>query len=342
MAAVGKFVFVNYTGEPDVEAKQSLPTVRQHVMHDFFRRQREADNGASPEEVAAPEVSAAKTKDSRRRNTNTRQAASQPRPKRSSVKRSSRARKDNPQLHRQSSASSTELVFLQEFPEGSPPSFSRTSSLDDSVDSSPPVFTDSISYSDTASPLFSVAQSDPPPDVYEEASPQSTSLVQINSRASPVFFESDQSALLQAPNPFLHSPAVHRWDPFNTLPLNGLAVDQLATWHFHRPINRNNIWESKVLWLDKVDSHFRRGLWSIALTSTPLFHVLLCIAEMKRSVLTGDRNQISYFEHKIAAMRAVSQGVSRLSSLPQFTGMNGMSLPCKLAMNQKSEPCTDI
>ncbi|CAD0095910.1 unnamed protein product [Aureobasidium vineae] len=327
MAAVGKFVFVNYTGEPDVEAKQSLPTVRQHVMHDFFRRQREADNGLPPEEVAAPEVSAAKTKNSRRRDTNTRQAASQPCPKRSSVKRPSRARKD-PQLHRQSSASSTELVFLQEFPEAKSISSSRTPSLDDTADSSPIGFTDSISYTDSSSPLFSVTHSHPSPDVFEEASPQSTSLVQINSRASPVFFQSDESALLQAPNPFLHSPAVHRWDPFNTLPLNGLAVDQLATWHFHRPINRNNIWESKVLWLDKVDSHFRRGLWSIALTSTPLFHVLLCIAEMKRSVLTGDRNQISYFEHKIAAMRAVSQGVSRLSSLPQFTGMNGMSLPC--------------
>ncbi|KAI4722746.1 hypothetical protein E4T48_00888 [Aureobasidium sp. EXF-10727] len=326
MAAVGKFVFVNYTGEPDVEAKQSLPTVRQHVMHDFFRRQREADNGLPPEEVAAPEVSAAKTKNSRRRDTNTRQAASQPRPKRSSVKRPSRARKD-PQLHRQSSASSTELVFLQEFPETNSVSSTRTPSLDDTANSSPPGFTDSVTYTDSSSPFFSSTHSHPSPDVFDEASPQSTSLVQINSRASPVFFQSDESALLQAPNPFLHSPAVHRWDPFNTLPLNGLAVDQLATWHFHRPINRNNIWESKVLWLDKVDSHFRRGLWSIALTSTPLFHVLLCIAEMKRSVLTGDRNQISYFEHKIAAMRAVSQGVSRLSSLPQFTGTQGMSLP---------------
>ncbi|THX69273.1 hypothetical protein D6D04_10336 [Aureobasidium pullulans] len=326
MAAVGKFVFVNYTGEPDVEAKQSLPTVRQHVMHDFFRRQREADNGASTEEVPAPEVSAAKTKESRRRNTNTRQAASQPRPKRSSVKRASRARKDNPQLHRQSSSSSTELVFLQEYPEGSSISSGRTPSLDD-TDSSPLGFTDTLGYTDSSSPLFSVTQSNPSPGVFDESSPQSTALVQINAQASPAFFQSDQSALLQAPNPFLRSPAVHRWDPFNTLPLNGLAVDQLATWHFHRPINRNNIWESKVLWLDKVDSHFRRGLWSIALTSTPLFHVLLCIAEMKRSVLTGDRNQISYFEHKIAAMRAVSQGVSRLSSLPQFTGTNGMALP---------------
>jgi len=328
MAAVGKFVFVNYTGEPDVEAKQSLPTVRQHVMHDFFRRQREADNGASTEEVPAPEVSAAKTKESRRRNTNTRQAASQPRPKRSSVKRASRARKDNPQLHRQSSSSSTELVFLQEYPEGSSISSGRTPSLDD-TDSSPLGFTDTLGYTDSSSPLFSVTQSNPSPGVFDEPSPQSTALVQINAQASPAFFQSDQSALLQAPNPFLRSPAVHRWDPFNTLPLNGLAVDQLATWHFHRPINRNNIWESKVLWLDKVDSHFRRGLWSIALTSTPLFHVLLCIAEMKRSVLTGDRNQISYFEHKIAAMRAVSQGVSRLSSLPQFTGTNGMALPSK-------------
>ncbi|KAI4730622.1 hypothetical protein E4T49_01528 [Aureobasidium sp. EXF-10728] len=326
MTAVGKFVFVNYTGEPDVEAKQSLPTVRQHVMHDFFRRQREADNGLPTEEVAAPEVSAAKSKNSRRRDTNTRQAASQPRPKRSSVKRPSRARKD-PQLHRQSSASSTELVFLQEFPETNSVSSTRTPSLDDTANSSPPGFTDSVTYTDSSSPFFSSTHSHPSPDVFDEASPQSTSLVQINSRASPVFFQSDESALLQAPNPFLHSPAVHRWDPFNTLPLNGLAVDQLATWHFHRPINRNNIWESKVLWLDKVDSHFRRGLWSIALTSTPLFHVLLCIAEMKRSVLTGDRNQISYFEHKIAAMRAVSQGVSRLSSLPQFTGTQGMSLP---------------
>ncbi|KAG9972021.1 hypothetical protein KCU98_g13509, partial [Aureobasidium melanogenum] len=310
----------------DVEAKQSLPTVRQHVMHDFFRRQREADNGAPPEEVAAPEVSAAKSKEPRRRNTNTRQAASQPRPKRSSVKRPSRARKDNPQLHRQSSASSTELVFLQEFPERPSPSSTRTPSLDETPNSSPPG-SGSISFTDSSSPLFSVAQSGSSPDVFEEASPQSTSLVQINAQASPVFFQEDQSALLQAPNPFLHSPAVHRWDPFNTLPLNGLAVDQLATWHFHRPINRNNIWESKVLWLDKVDSHFRRGLWSIALTSTPLFHILLCIAEMKRSVLTGDRDQISYFEHKIAAMRAVSQGVSRLSSLPQFTGTHGMALP---------------
>ncbi|KAI5275186.1 hypothetical protein E4T47_01725 [Aureobasidium subglaciale] len=326
MAAVGKFVFVNYTGEPDVEAKQSLPTVRQHVMHDFFRRQREADNGVSPEEVPVLEVSAAKTKDTRRRNTNTRQAASQPRLKRPSVKRASRARKDQPQLHRQSSSSSTELIFLQEFPEGSPVSSGRTPSLDDS-DSSPLGLTDTNSYTDSSSPFFSTAHSNHSLDVFDVISPQSTALVQINSQASPVFFQSDQSALLQAPNPFLQSPAVHRWDPFNTLPLNGLAVDQLASWHFHRPINRNNIWESKVLWLDKVDSHFRRGLWSIALTSTPLFHVLLCIAEMKRSVTTGDRNQISYFEHKIAAMRAVSQGVSRLSSLPQFTGMNGMSLP---------------
>ncbi|CAC9891816.1 unnamed protein product [Aureobasidium pullulans] len=284
MAAVGKFVFVNYTGEPDVEAKQSLPT-----------------------------------------------AASQPRPKRSSVKRASRARKDNPQLHRQSSSSSTELVFLQEYPEGSSISSGRTPSLDD-TDSSPLGFTDTLGYTDSSSPLFSVTQSNPSPGVFDEPSPQSTALVQINAQASPAFFQSDQSALLQAPNPFLRSPAVHRWDPFNTLPLNGLAVDQLATWHFHRPINRNNIWESKVLWLDKVDSHFRRGLWSIALTSTPLFHVLLCIAEMKRSVLTGDRNQISYFEHKIAAMRAVSQGVSRLSSLPQFTGTNGMALPNTFVM----------
>lgn len=321
MAAVGKFVFVNYTGEPDVEAKQSLPTVRQHVMHDFFRRQREAENGDSTEgATSAVDVSAARTvKESRRRNTNTRQAASQPRPKRSGRKGPRALNNNNNQQSRQPSSSSNELVFFHEFADASSTSSGRTPSLDD-IDSSPPGFTDS------SSPHFSVAQSDLSPEVFDHSSPQSTALVQTNTHSPPAYFQSNQSATLQQPNPFLRSPAVHRWDPFNSMPLNGLAVDQLAGWHFHRPINRNNIWESKVLWLDKVDSHFRRGLWSIALTSTPLFHILLCIAEMKRGVLTGDRNQVAYFEHKIEAMRAISQGVSRLSSLPQFSSM---ALPCK-------------
>jgi hypothetical protein len=129
MEGKDKFLFVNYSGEPDVANQASLPTVRQHVMHDFFRRQREADNDASPEEVSAPEISAAKTKNTRRRNTNTRQAASQARPKRSSVKRSSRARKDNPQLHRQSSASSFEPTHSPEPPGDVSISISKRTSL---------------------------------------------------------------------------------------------------------------------------------------------------------------------------------------------------------------------
>jgi hypothetical protein len=44
MAGTCKFTFVNYTGESDNEARVSLPTIRQHVMHDFLRRQKEADN----------------------------------------------------------------------------------------------------------------------------------------------------------------------------------------------------------------------------------------------------------------------------------------------------------
>ena len=109
MADVDKFVFVNYTGQPDKEARQSLPTVRQHVMHDFFRRQREAGNGAS-EGASAPDVSAAgKTRpESKRRNT--RQAASQPRSKRTSIRRGSRARTNNARQP------STGLVFHQEHP----------------------------------------------------------------------------------------------------------------------------------------------------------------------------------------------------------------------------------
>jgi hypothetical protein len=341
MAALDKFVFVNYTGEPDVEAKQSLPTVRQHVMHDFFRRQRAADNGAS--EGIAPNVSAlAQPRQvSRRRNTNPSQTASQPRHKRSSVKRASRAHKDSHnQPHRQSSSSSAEVVFVQEFPKGSSASSSRTPSLE-GIDSSPPGLTDLSAFIDpSSSPFFSTTHSDIASDIIEEASPQSTALVQNSLHSSPAFYESDDSGWLQAPNPFLQSPGVHRWDPFNSMPLNGSEVDQLATWHFLRPINRNNLWESKVLWLDKVDSHFRRGLWNIALTSTPLFHVLLCIAEMKRSVLTGDRNQISYFQHKIAAMRGVSEGVSRLSTLPQFSGTTGISLPSRYFVNMM-KTCTD-
>ena len=332
MAAVGKFVFVNYTGEPDVEAKQSLPTVRQHVMHDFFRRQREAGNGAEDETAPSappppPDVSAAartRTDSRRRNNTSTRQAASQPRSKRSSLKRGSRARNHNnnniSNQQRQSPPSSNELVFLQEFPEDSSSSSGRTPSITENA-SSP------LGLTDNSSPLFSTSLSEHSPDYYNTTSPQCTALVHSNVHSPSNYYQDNQtSGYLQQPNPFLRSPAVHRWDPFNSMPLNGLAVDHLATWHFHRPINRNNIWESKVLWLDKVDSHFRRGLWSIALTSTPLFHILLCIAEMKRSVLTGDRNQIKYFEHKIAAMRAISEGVSRLSYLPQFSGL---SLPSK-------------
>lgn len=125
MSALGKFSFVNYTGGPDVEGnKQSLPTVRQHVMHEFFQRQREADDSVCTEEVPASDASATKTKESRRRNTTTRQNASQPRPKRSPFKRASRFRKDNPQLHRQ-----TKLSSLQEYFEGSPVLIDSTRSL---------------------------------------------------------------------------------------------------------------------------------------------------------------------------------------------------------------------
>ena len=44
MTGTGKFVFQNYTGEPEEDQKNSLPTPRQHVMHDFFRRQRVTDD----------------------------------------------------------------------------------------------------------------------------------------------------------------------------------------------------------------------------------------------------------------------------------------------------------
>ncbi|KAK4996763.1 hypothetical protein LTR66_003704 [Elasticomyces elasticus] len=38
-----RFAFVNYTGQPDQDAKQTLPVVRRHVMNDFFRQKREAE-----------------------------------------------------------------------------------------------------------------------------------------------------------------------------------------------------------------------------------------------------------------------------------------------------------
>lgn len=176
MANTGKYVFSNHTGEPKAEAKQFSPTARQHVLLEFFRREREADNG--PEEDAAPDAPATTTKESRRRNRNTRQAVSRLHPKRSSVKRSSRARKDNPQLHRQST--STELAVLQELPEGSHLSHTWASNLDDTVGSSPPGLTDSVSHPDTSSSLPSVTQSDLPPGVFETALPQFTSPFEPN------------------------------------------------------------------------------------------------------------------------------------------------------------------
>jgi hypothetical protein len=50
MEGTGKFVFVDNGGEPVPNAKVSLPTVRQHVMHDFFRRQGDTNN--SQEQLA--------------------------------------------------------------------------------------------------------------------------------------------------------------------------------------------------------------------------------------------------------------------------------------------------
>jgi hypothetical protein len=44
MAGTPKFTFVNYTGEPDDESRTSLPAVGQHVMHDFLRRHKDANN----------------------------------------------------------------------------------------------------------------------------------------------------------------------------------------------------------------------------------------------------------------------------------------------------------
>jgi hypothetical protein len=43
MEGTGKSVFVDNGGEPVPDAKVSLPTVRPHIMHDFFRRQGNTD-----------------------------------------------------------------------------------------------------------------------------------------------------------------------------------------------------------------------------------------------------------------------------------------------------------
>ncbi|KAH0172860.1 hypothetical protein KCU67_g1544, partial [Aureobasidium melanogenum] len=104
MAGVGKFVFINYTGEPDVEDKQSLPTIRQHVMHDFFRRQRE-ESSESTEADATPGTRSEKTmKRPRQRRINV---------KHSTVKRTPKAQDQNAEPNPHPSGSSNDAVFLQ-------------------------------------------------------------------------------------------------------------------------------------------------------------------------------------------------------------------------------------
>lgn len=59
---------------------------------------------------------------------------------------------------------------------------------------------------------WSPPKSNPSPGVFDKPSAQSTALAQTNAQVSPAFLQSDQSALLQAPNPSLRRPAVHGWD----------------------------------------------------------------------------------------------------------------------------------
>lgn len=100
-----------------------------------------------------------------------------------------------------------------------------------------------------------------------------------------------------------------RYDPFDSLPINGTYVSEMITWHFDWPMNEYNSWEKQSNFLNASINGYRRSQWSLTNDNKGLFHLFLCQAEAKKAVFTGKTNTVGYFYHRGQAIKEMMNEV---------------------------------